>query len=210
MLAPGVALGHEVRGTVQLLAKGGKAIDRAADVRQAVVAFRPQAPARGAVAASFTMTTQQKEFSPRVLVVPVGSSVAFPNQDPILHNVFSVSGENRFDLGLYRQGAGKSWTFRRPGLVRVFCNVHHSMVAYVHVLDTPYFAQPDSSGAFTIAGAPAGPGTLEVWHEQAEPLQQALSVPVGEEVVARLEVIKPRLPAHLNKVGRPYARPGEY
>ena len=94
--------------------------------------------------------------------------------------------------------------------MRVFCNVHHSMVAYIQVLDTPYFAQPDASGAFTIAGAPAGPGTLEVWHEQAEPLVQALTLPAAESVVARLEVVKPRLPAHLDKLGKPYARRDEY
>jgi len=211
LAAPAAGAAHDLQGTVQLLAKGGKTLDRAADVRHAVVAFRPQSPPREPAAGRvYTMATQKKEFVPRVLVVPVGSTVAFPNGDPILHNVFSVSGENRFDLGLYRQGAGKSWTFERPGLVRVFCNVHHSMVAYIQVLDTPYFAQPDASGAFTIAGAPAGPGTLEVWHEQAEPLSQPLAVPAEETVVARLEVIKPRLPAHLNKLGKPYTQRGEY
>lgn len=71
-------------------------------------------------------------------MVPAGSTVRFPNQDSILHNVFSVSRANRFDLGLYRRGEGKSATFRQPGVVRVFCNVHHSMVAYVVVVETPH------------------------------------------------------------------------
>src|SRR5437899_663487 len=74
------------------------------------------------------MTSEHKKFHPRLLAVPVGDAVAFPNQDPIFHNVFSVSGENRFDLGLYRRGKSKEKTFEKPGLVRVYCNIHPQMV----------------------------------------------------------------------------------
>lgn len=207
LLAPALASAGELSGTVQLLARGGKIADRAADLRTAVVVFRPKAGVRGMASnQTFSMVTRKKEFVPRVLAVPAGSTVWFPNEDPILHNVFSVSGENRFDLGLYRNGPGKSWTFKKPGVVRVFCNVHHSMVAYVAVLDSPYFALADAAGKFTLKGVPDGPGTLEVWHEQAELLALETRVPAPAGLVARLEITKPRLPAHLNKLGKSYSR----
>ncbi len=88
------------------------------------------------------MVTVRKEFLPRVLAVPAGSKVRFPNQDPILHNVFSVSGENRFDLGLYKQGEAKEAHLLQAGMVNVFCNVHHSMVGYIAVLETPFTRAP--------------------------------------------------------------------
>jgi plastocyanin len=204
---PQPAGARELRGSVQILAKGGKFIDKSADPRTAVVIYRPRTPVRNLqTSRTFTMTTRKKEFLPRVLAVPVGATVQFPNEDPILHNVFSVSGENRFDLGLYRQGKGKSATFRTPGIVRVFCNVHQAMVGFVAVLDTPFSAFPDSAGNFTLS-VPDGPGTLEVWHEQTEPV--TVAVPAGAlrpDWVLRPIVTRPRVPQHLNKLGKPYDR----
>lgn len=201
---------HDLKGSVLLLAKGGKVVDRGADVRTAVVIWRPAAAVKSvATNRTFEMITRQKEFEPRVLTIPAGSSVTFPNADPILHNVFSISEGNRFDLGLYRKGPGKSWTFKNPGLVRVFCNVHHSMVAYIWVLDTPFFTTPDGSGSFTLANLPEGPGTLEVWHEQTDGTKQALRLPRQEPVTLKLEVTKPRVPSHLNKTGQSYNQRGD-
>ena len=85
------------------------------------------------------MTMKGKAFLPRVTVVPVGSTVDFPNEDPIFHNVFSVSGENRFDLDLYKRPKSGSWTFQAPGLVRVYCNIHPQMSGVVLVRDNAYF-----------------------------------------------------------------------
>jgi plastocyanin len=207
LVAPPPAAGRELRGSVQILAKGGKFIDKSADVRTAVVVFRPKVPVRGlSTSRSFSMTTRKKEFVPRVLAVPVGATVLFPNEDPILHNVFSVSGENRFDLGLYRQGKGKPATFKSPGIVRVFCNVHQSMVGFIAVLDSPFSAFPDSAGNFSLT-IPDGAGTIEVWHEQTEPV--TLEVPAGPlrpDWVLRPIVTRPRVPQHLNKLGKPYDR----
>jgi plastocyanin len=201
------ASARELRGSVQILAKGGKFTDKSADVRTAVVTFRPATPVRGLqTSRTFVMTTKKKEFLPRVLAVPVGATVSFPNEDPILHNVFSVSGENRFDLGLYRQGKGKSATFKTPGIVRVFCNVHQAMVGFVAVLDTPFSAFPDAAGAFTLS-IPDTAGTLEVWHEQTDPV--TLAVPAGAlkpDWTIRPVVTRPRVPQHLNKLGKPYDR----
>ncbi len=154
------------------------------------------------------MVTRRKEFAPRLLVVPKGSRVRFPNQDPILHNVFSVSSPNQFDLGLYRQGPGKEKRFDEPGLVRVFCNVHHDMVAYVLVLGTPYYVSPGAAGEFVLTGLPKGPGRLTVWHEQADPWTVDVEVPArtAGALVARVEIVRPLIPAHLNKLGQSYFR----
>jgi len=156
------------------------------------------------------MTTREKQFVPRVLTVPKGSRVRFPNEDVILHNVFSVSGENSFDLGLYRKGPGKEQKFDETGLVRVFCNVHHSMVGYVLVLDSPYVATPGVDGHFVLTGLPRGPGRLTVWHEQGEPTTMEVQVPRAEPLTARLEIVRPRIPPHLNKAGKTYSTRDRY
>ncbi|HSG41136.1 MAG TPA: hypothetical protein VLE27_15970 [Thermoanaerobaculia bacterium] len=200
---------EEIRGRVQLLAKGGKGPARGSDVRQAVVYFEPE-KATGVRTGGqpFEMVTRKKEFSPRVLVVPKGSRVRFPNQDPILHNVFSVSAPNQFDLGLYRKGPGKETKLDSPGLVRVYCNIHHDMVAYVMVLDTPYHISPNANGEFVLSGLPRGKGKLTVWHEQADPWTVDLDLPQKTQgpVLARVEIVRPLIPAHLNKTGESYFR----
>ena len=203
------AAAEELRGTVQLLARGGKGLARGVDVRQAVVYWEPAGG--GAVRPSqapLLMSTRQKQFSPRVLTVPLGSRVRFPNEDPILHNVFSVSPNNAFDLGLYRKGAGKEQRFGEPGVVRVFCNVHHDMVAYILVVATPHVASPGADGSFVLSGLPKGAGRLTVWHEQAEPWTADLQLPAGKPVAARVEVVRPRVPPHLNKTGQSYFQSG--
>ncbi|MES1245620.1 MAG: hypothetical protein ABUT39_28700 [Acidobacteriota bacterium] len=195
---------EDLRGRVQLLAKGGKGPAKGVDVRQALVWFEPSGGAAvRPPSAPFVMTTKDKQFVPRVLTVPKGGRVVFPNQDVILHNVFSVSPGNAFDLGLYKRGPGKEATFKEAGLVRVFCNVHHAMVAYVWVMDTPFLANPGADGSFVLTGLPRGPGKLTVWHEQADPVMIDVKA-LADPVVARVEIVRPRVPAHLDKAGKSY------
>lgn len=199
-----------LQGRVELLAKGKTTRERAADPRDAVVIFEPSAaPLMRPAPVQATMRTEKKEFVPRVLVVPAGSTVQFPNGDPILHNVFSVSGANRFDLGLVGKGPGKSVTLRAPGLVRVFCNVHHSMVAYLWVVATPFHLRPDAEGRFAFPALPSGRGRLTVWHERAELWQQELELP-ALPLSVKLEVTRPRVPPHTNKDGQAYRRGAGY
>ena len=195
----------ELEGQV-ILAKGAQG-KPSREVIAAQVYFTPDKPVKvKAPAEAPAIVTVRKEFGPRALTVPVGSTVRFPNQDVILHNVFSVSGKNRFDLGLYRRGEGKSATFEHPGVVRIFCNVHHSMVAYGVVVDTPYYTTPDADGRFRLSQLPTGSGTLTVWHERAEPFSMPLTVPATRPIEVQLKVSKPRVPRHTNKFGKPYAR----
>lgn len=106
-------------------------------------------------------------FSPKVLVIRAGTSVEFPNNDRVFHNVFSFRDGRRFDLGLYPVGSVKRVRFDRPGLSRIFCNIHPNMAAYVMTVDTPYFARTDENGAFTMAGVPAGNYTYHAWRPGA-------------------------------------------
>ncbi|MEL7059097.1 MAG: carboxypeptidase regulatory-like domain-containing protein [Acidobacteriota bacterium] len=152
------------------------------------------------------MTTVRKQFLPRVLAAPVGSEVAFPNQDPILHNVFSVDRANRFDVGLYGSGESESTTFTSEGVVPVFCNVHHDMIGYVVVLDTPFYAAPGRDGSFRFDGVPPGPAKLTVWHERAKARTLNVTVPLIGSLTVDLEISKPRVPRHRNKFGKPYSR----
>jgi plastocyanin len=177
----------------------------AADLAGAMVYFTPEAgvtPVPAPIAAEIVM--RDRRFSPRTIAVPVGSTVRFGNADPIRHNVFSVSPGNRFDLGLYGEGPGRAQRFDRPGLARIFCNVHRTMSAYVMVLDTPFHRTPDAAGRFTLEGLPEGPGTLHVWHPRAEAWSRPVRLPVTEAVLVTLEATLPVVPPHLDKHGRPY------
>lgn len=118
------------------------------------------APARGKF-----IDQRGKAFIPHVLAVPVGTRVSFRNDDALYHNVFSLSKPNDFDTGLYKQGGTYDEVFKKPGPVQLLCNIHSSMLGYVYVVDSPYYAQADGSGAFTIKGVPAGEYEISVWHE---------------------------------------------
>jgi plastocyanin len=102
-------------------------------------------------------------FFPRVLAVRVGTTVDLPNNDRVFHNVFSFHDGKRFDLGLYPVGTSKQVRFDKPGLSRVFCNIHPNMAAYVKAIDSPYFAVSDREGRFTIAAVPPRTYTYHAW-----------------------------------------------
>jgi plastocyanin len=130
------------------------------------------APAKGKV-----ISQKGKSFVPHVLVVPVGTTVDFRNDDAIYHNVFSLTRPNDFDTGLYKQGGSYQQTFKHAGAVQLLCNIHSSMIGYVYIVDSPWYAQADASGAFTIRGVPPGEYEVEVWHEAAaKTTQQRLTV----------------------------------
>jgi plastocyanin len=196
-----------VQGRVEVVEKGGK---KAADVADAVVWVEgPKVKPRPS---SATVTMRGKAFEPRVAVVPVGGTVEFPNQDPIFHNVFSVSGENRFDLDLYKKPKSGAWTFRFPGLVRVYCNIHPQMSAYVLVRDNPFWARPAADGNFEIADVPPGSWVLKAWHERTGETSQAVTVSeTGAAPVAlTLDASKWKHAPHKNKFGKDYEAGEKY
>ena len=122
---------------------------------------------RVAPVADQVITQREKTFLPHVLAVPLGSTVEFRNDDRIYHNVFSIAKPNDFDAGIRKTGATYTRTFTHPGVVEILCNIHSSMNAYVYVIDSPFFAKAQASGAFSIRGVPPGRYELAAWHEAA-------------------------------------------
>jgi hypothetical protein len=131
-------------------------------------------PALRPLLAPPAMAQKNRSFVPAVIAVPVGATVEFPNLDPFFHNVFSYSKTRKFDLGRYPKGEKESVQFDRPGLVSIFCEIHYSMRAYVHVFDTPYFAVSDEAGHFDLGDVEPGEYVLHVWQEN----QPDLAVPI--------------------------------
>jgi plastocyanin len=159
---------------------------------------------------TFQITTRNKTLVPHVLAIPVGSTVTFPNDDPISHNLFSLSSNNAFDLGLYRRGAGKSQKFEFPGVVNVYCNVHPNMSAVIHVMATPYFAFADGNGSFSVTNVPAGKYRLVAWNEQGGQGEVPVEIAVGASpppVALTLDSRNYRETQHLDKAGKPYRAP---
>jgi plastocyanin len=181
------------------------------DVGTAIVFLEPATrPARfpkpTGELASVSIGMRGRVFVPHVQLVQVGGEVAFPNQDPFSHNVFSNSELGAFDLGLYRRGATRSATFPRPGVYPIYCNIHASMVTFVIAVSTRAFARVRDDGTFTIPNVPAGAYRLHVWHERAPELMEPITVAAGGTGGLRVTLDTRAFPhtAHLDKFGKPY------
>jgi plastocyanin len=128
----------------------------------------------------FSLDQRSLVFQPHVLVVPVGATVDFVNNDAVAHNVFwpAISGNRKLahNLGTWPQGAKRSFTFDAAGVVTLLCNVHPEMSAYIVVSPTPYYAVADATGNYQIQGVPDGHYTLTVWHEGAKPQSKPVAV----------------------------------
>jgi plastocyanin len=130
------------------------------------------------------MEQRNLKFSPHVLAVAAGSTVDFPNHDTAWHNVYSKGGVKDFDLGLYPPGKSRSVTFDKPGVVRVLCNVHPNMEAFIVVTESPFFSGADSRGNYRINGLPLGKYRIQVWHPQLGTTE------AGAELVREGEVLE--------------------
>lgn len=144
-------------------------------------------PAREAPA---LMDQRGLRFIPHVLVVPVGSTVEFPNSDPVRHNVFSISEAKRFNLGMYPRGATRRIKFEQPGVVELLCNVHIEMSGYIVVVKNRYFARTEPEGTYRIEGVPAGRHRLRCWHERFPALERMVEVPETGSVTVDFLVSK--------------------
>jgi len=123
---------------------------------------------------------RNKAFAPHLMAVPVGSTVAFPNFDAVYHNVFSVSLPQKFDLGLYKAGDMRQVTLTSPGIIRLGCNIHASMSAYVVVIDAPHYVVADPDGTFSFRSLRPGKYKVRAWSEQsAEPLTTEITISAG-------------------------------
>lgn len=131
-----------------------------------VVVFFADLPATKGAPMQASISQRDEQFVPHLVAVTAGSSVAFPNQDPFFHNVFSLSRGASFNLGRYPSGASRSRVVTRPGVIKVFCEIHSHMSAVIRVFDHPWFTVPSEDGTFAIDNVPAGSYTLAAWHER--------------------------------------------
>ncbi|MEO8025713.1 MAG: hypothetical protein ABI823_04545 [Bryobacteraceae bacterium] len=206
--------GASVKGSVELKDSSDAAVRKRKDFSGVVVWLEPVNGAAAAVPRRARMVQKDKRFTPHVLPIVVGSAVDFPNFDPIFHSAFSNYNGQLFDVGLYAPGTSKSVRFARPGIVRVFCNIHASMSAVIVVLDSPYFTTSAKTGDWEITGVPAGEYRVHVFHERATAatltsLTQRITVDADEATVPALAISESGYLAipHKNKFGQEYSAP---
>jgi plastocyanin len=195
IMLPQQALSGEIKGSIK--AQGLRSPEN-------IVVYLTKAPAAklDLSKAKFVMDQRNLEFRPHVLPVLVGSTVQFPNNDEVDHNIFSMSRTKKFNLGSYKPGESKAVLFDKPGIVELRCDVHAEMAAYILVMKNPYFAVTDKKGNFQIpdagylhqAGledlADLAPGKyfIKTWHEKLKTQKEAIMVPETGEVAVQLKL----------------------
>jgi len=188
-----------VSGVVRAVTKAGGAGALAVVYAEPLDSAAPRAPRR------VTLTQKNKTFQPRVLAVPIGSTVDFPNNDGLYHNVFSLSAPQPFDLGLYRAGESRSRTFTAPGVYRVFCNIHPQMSAVVVVAPTAYATVAASDGSYML-DLPPGRYRVTAMSERAAPVTVEVTSTPGASNAPELTLDESQWAAtqHKNKFGKDY------
>ena len=203
-----------VSGHVELLLSHDPNVRKHQDYSGVVVWLEPLGGASAVPVAArhAEMIQKNKTFSPHVLAITVGTTVDFPNYDPIFHNAFSNYDGQIFDIGLYPPGTSRAIAFRREGVVRVFCNIHPAMSAVIVVLRTPYFAVSNKMGSFEISDVPPGSYRLHVFHERAT--EQTLAALTHTVEVSDSQIQLPPISVsesgflegpHKNKYGKAYS-----
>jgi plastocyanin len=200
-----IILANEVTGKVEVVLKGDK---KKSDIASTIV-YLDQTGSKLEIPASeikkpYSIITKNKQFTPEAIVIPVGGTVDFPNQDPIFHNIFSVSAPNQFDLGLYKGGASKSKTFDAPGIVKVFCNVHPQMSATILVVQTPYQTITDKDGNFTFPDVVPGVYEIKAFADEGQSSQKIDVRQNSLNVTLTIDGRNYKKVAHKNKFGKDY------
>ena len=204
---PMAASAQALSGQLTILEKSSA---RSADLAEAVIWLESTSGGAAPARQASQIGMQGKQFVPRVQVVSSGGSVAFPNDDPFRHNVFSKSGPSEFDLGLYARGETRQMQFTRSGVYPIFCNIHARMVAYVVSIPTPYVVRPGADGRYAFRDVPPGAYTLKVWHERGGELTRPITLPMdgGATVPIQLDARSYRFVQHKNKFGGSYTMTG--
>jgi plastocyanin len=137
---------------------------------------------------TISIAQRNSHFEPDLAVVPVGSTVEFPNSDPIFHNVFSLSRAQPFDLGFYPRSQSRSVKFDHAGVVQVYCHIHANMYAAIVVTDSPWYGRPGTDGTVVLKGVPAGHYRAEAWHKIAGLCKAEVDVPPNGVAQVHIQV----------------------
>jgi truncated hemoglobin YjbI/plastocyanin len=160
--------------------RGAIKIDGHAPTGLGVVMLWPEKGGKKRLPKQRVIEQRNKSFAPHLMAVPVGSRVSFPNFDPIFHNVFSLSKTKAFDLGMYRNGETREIKLDKPGIVRLGCNIHANMSAYLIVVDAPHYVVVDTDGTYSFKNLAPGKYRVQAWNEQsAQPITTNLSIHPG-------------------------------
>lgn len=195
----GVAHAERVTGKVTITDSDGKSVS--ADAIVYVVGPLEPADPKDAP----TITQKDRKFVPDLVAVTAGGSVAFPNADSFLHNVFSQSPDRKFDLGSFRKGETKSKDFPKPGVIDVYCNIHPEMAATILVLPNRLHTHVHPDGSFVIDHVPPGHWTVFAYTRRASrPASATVDVTAGQDAMVSLALVRGAEPEHLNKYGEKY------
>jgi plastocyanin len=197
---PAAVRAAEVSGHVRVTGRSGSAAPATLVYAESLSGQTPVHPVHK------KLTQKNKTFLPAFMAIPVGSTVDFPNEDPIFHNIFSLSRPESFDLGLYRAGASKSRVFSQPANYRVFCNIHPQMTAVILVLPTSWMAETDSAGAYRL-DLPPGHYRITAWSERSQPASTEITVTAGAATTnLSLDESGYVEAPHKNKYGQDYSK----
>lgn len=174
------------RGTSVKLGKDAEQDPLAFEKSRVVIYLEGAGPSSADPASDTLQQVEQidRRFSPNLVVVPVGSTVSFPNMDPIFHNIYSLSKAKAFDLGAYDKGETRRVQFSKPGIVDVYCHLHPNMAATIVVTPNRWYAQSDGAGQFRIPDVPPGHYTIVAWHKTAGFFRKPIVVEAGQDAVA--------------------------
>lgn len=197
----------ELQGSVKILDREGKPRPT---LKDCVAILEPAGTlvAKRSPSKPLSIRTVGKQFVPRVSIVTPGTEVTFPNLDPILHNVFSVTPGNRFDTGHYLPGDCPRVRLQNLGLVKLYCNIHHQMNAFAWVVETPYAQLIEGKVGVHFTGVVPGNYRLRLWHPECG--DKVWSITIGEGITKGEWILSTSLPAvepHKNKFGRDYPPP---
>lgn len=207
ILAATVLFVGDARSKTQTGSVTGSITIKQSDKKGAVV-YLEDVPGTPSIPKNHAQIRQrEKQFEPPLTVVVKGTTIDFPNEDKIFHNVFSVSRPARFDLGLYKSGTAKSVEFKKAGVVDVYCNIHPDMIAKVKILENGFYTVSDGKGQFRIDGVPPGTYPVVAWLPSGDEARGSVTIKAGESASVKLEITATaKKETHTRKDGTPYGR----
>lgn len=173
------------RGTAVELGKDAAEAPLDYEREKVVIYLEGPGPASSEAANPGPLKMEQinRRFSPDLLVVQAGSTVSFPNMDPVFHNIFSLSKPRSFDLGSYDKGDSRQVVFPKPGIVEVYCHLHPNMAATIVVAPNRWYVRSDRTGRYRIPDVPPGKYTVVAWHKAAGFFRKSIVVEAGRDSV---------------------------